>query len=111
VDVRCNGQSVWFNVDPWSATLNQNDEVEWVLNDSAGSSEITINPKRPGMWPFADSHNRGGRGGQVRANRPRARGMKPDQRGKRFSYAIQLVCERAGSGPDTVIIDPQIIIR
>jgi len=106
VDVRCPGQSVRFTVDPWTADLSQGDEIDWVLSDSAESNEITITSKRGG-WPFANTPPYRGN----RTTHPRGRDMKPNQAGKRFSYAIQLVCLRDGSSPDTVVIDPQIVVH
>jgi hypothetical protein len=106
VDVRCPDQSVQFSVNPWSAELRQGDEIEWVLSDSAQSSEITITSKQGG-WPFTNNPPYTGN----RTNPPHGRSMKPNQAGRHFSYAIQLVCQRPGSSPDTVVIDPQIVIH
>jgi hypothetical protein len=105
VDLQCTGPGQHtFNVDPDTARLAQGDELEWVLDSSATTEELTITPKQP-AWPFADSTRYHGR----RHQHPHARRMKAAQRGKRFGYSIQMVCE--GASTDTVNIDPQIIIH
>jgi hypothetical protein len=102
VDLRCSAPGVHpYSVNPDTAILTQGDELEWVLADSATTSALTITPKQS-AWPFADSL-------RYHGNRPHAKKMKPNQRGKRFGYAIQMICESGST--DTVVIDPQIIIR
>jgi hypothetical protein len=93
-------------VDPWAAQLRQDDEIEWVLSADAASDSIAIVAKR-GQWPFAQSPPYRGSKGQP----PRGREMRPKQDGRRVRYAIQLVCGRDGGAADTVVIDPDIIIR
>lgn len=105
VDLRCSGPDEHpYTVDPDTAILNQGDELEWVLNDSATTSELTIIPKQP-AWPFADSTRYHGK----KMKPARAKKMKPNQSGKEFGYAVQMVCNSGSS--DTVTIDPQIIVH
>jgi hypothetical protein len=105
VDLRCSAPNVHpFSVVPDTAVLNQGDELEWLLVDSATTSELTITPKQP-AWPFADSL-------RYHGSKPKpahAKKMKPNQSGKHFGYAVQMVCSSGSS--DTVTIDPQIIIH
>ncbi|HEV8379982.1 MAG TPA: hypothetical protein VGQ29_00195 [Gemmatimonadales bacterium] len=105
VDLRCSAPGVHrYTVDPDTAKIAQGDELEWVLADSATTSELTITPKQS-AWPFADGLRYHGHHGKP----ARAKKMKPNQRGKRFGYAVQMIC--ASGSTDTVDIDPQIIIH
>jgi len=105
VDLRCSAPGVHrYTVDPDTAKLAQGDELEWVLADSATTSELTITPKQS-AWPFADSLRYHGDHGTP----AHAKKMKPYQRGKRFGYAVRMICAKGGT--DTVNIDPQIIIH
>jgi hypothetical protein len=106
VDVTCPGGAVQMSVDPWVITLNQGDDIDWILSGSAQSSSIEITPKNPGRWPFADATLGGGRGA---ANAARARNMRENQVG-RFQYNITLECQDGDADPLTVVIDPDIII-
>ena len=105
VDLRCSAPDVHpYTVAPDTAMLAQDDELEWVLADTATTSELTITPKQ-NAWPFADSVRYHG----SKMKPARAKKMKPNQRGKQFGYAVQMICTSGSS--DTVTIDPQIIIH
>ena len=93
-----------YAVDPDTARLAQGDELEWLLDDSATTLELTITPKQP-EWPFADSVRYHGN----KQKPAHAKKMKPNQRGKHFGYAVQMICNSGSS--DTVTIDPQIIVH
>lgn len=103
VNLQCSGNQIRQSVTPWELVIDQDDVVEWRLAPNAHSDTIEITPKQPG-WPFVDSRPRGAR------NRPaRSGNMRAAQSGRRYQYAITLVCDRAGG--DTVMIDPDIVIR
>jgi hypothetical protein len=105
VDLQCSAPGEHpYTVDPDTAVLNQGDELEWVLADSATTGGLTITPKQD-AWPFADSVRYHG----SKSKPAHAKKMKANQSGKRFGYAVQMVCS-SGSA-DTVTIDPQIIIH
>ncbi len=105
VDIRCTGDRIRQSVTPWELEINQGDAVEWRLHPSAHSTTIEITPKQE-AWPFLDGTRHRGR-----ADAPaRATRMRPNQRGLRFQYAITLVCPQGGQ-QDTVVIDPDIVIR
>jgi hypothetical protein len=104
VDLQCSADGHPYTVDPDTAVLNQGDELEWLLADTATTSELTITPKQD-AWPFADSVRYHGK----KMKPARAKKMKPNQHGKNFGYAVQMVCNSGSS--DTVTIDPQIIIH
>jgi hypothetical protein len=107
VDVRCVGSRVDFSVDPWRAVLDQDQQIEWVLNQDASANEVEIDPKT-GRWPFAGPPPYGG----TKQNPARPGNMRPNQGGgPPFSYNITLVCEQEGEEPYSVVIDPDIIIR
>ena len=104
VDLRCSPDEHPYTIDPDTAILNQGDELEWVLIDSATTSELTIIPKQS-AWPFADSTRYHGK----KMKPAHAKKMKPNQSGKEFGYAVRMVCNSGSS--DTVSVDPQIIIH
>jgi hypothetical protein len=106
VNVTCSNGGVQMSVSPWEIAMNQGDDIDWVLSNSAQSSTIEITPKNPGRWPFADANHAGGRGA---ANAARARNMRANQAG-RFQYNITLECQDGDADPVTVVIDPDIII-
>ncbi len=104
VDLQCSADGHPYAVNPDTAVLNQGDELEWVLADSATTSGLAITPKQD-AWPFADSVRYHG----SKSKPAHAKKMKANQSGKHFGYAVQMVCS-SGSA-DTVTIDPQIIIH
>jgi len=105
VDVQCTAPGHHTSsVDPDTAILAQGDELEWVLDSTATTDNVTITPKQP-AWPFADSTRYHGH----RHQPARARKMKANQKGKHFGYSVQMICDGASS--DTVTIDPQIIVH
>ncbi|MCO4098570.1 hypothetical protein [Gemmatimonas sp.] len=106
VNARCAGQNnTEITVSPWNVRLAQGDEVEWVIAANANSNSITVLPKSSSDWPFA---SRGpfnaARGAPARANRMRRNG-----RGN-YKYDILLVCQSGNNAPDSVRIDPDIIV-
>jgi hypothetical protein len=106
VDARCAGpNNTQVSVAPWNARIAQGDSVEWVVNAAANTEEITITAKRANAWPFtAATPYRGSKAAPARGA-----GMRNNARG-RYSYNIQLVCQSGATPPDTVLIDPDIIV-
>jgi hypothetical protein len=107
VNARCAGpNSTEVTVSPWNVRLQQDDEIEWVIAANANSNNITLTPKETSGWPFA---SRGpflaAKGQPARAN-----GMRPNSRGN-YKYNIQLVCQSGSNPPDSVIIDPDVIVN
>jgi hypothetical protein len=109
IDVRCAGEGVDINVTPWSASLFEGDSINWVLAAEAHTDAFTITNKRgQGSWPFTNPPPYSAEG---RGNPARGRGMRPNQAGNRYAYNIELVCSFEESGPYTVVIDPDMIIK
>ena len=108
VDLRCTPNGVNYKVDPWTVTLKQGDTIEWDLDAGANTDEIVIQPKRADAWPFETRRFRGGRGNN---NRPHGRGMHPGERGRRYQYNVLMVCKGDVSRPDTIVVDPEMIIE
>lgn len=108
VDVRCTpNNGVTVSVTPWSAQLAQGEEIVWALDPNANVDDIMITSKQgPGTWPFANSPPYHGNAGKP----PKGSGMKPNQLGKRYAYAITAVCHRADGTTNTIVIDPDMII-
>lgn len=106
LDIQCTADNgVQFSLTPWNAKLYQGDSIAWVLSPNAQVPEITITSKQT-AWPFLSGPPYTGNA----AKGPKAKGMKPNQAGKRFAYAVTAVCTRADATKDTVIIDPDVII-
>lgn len=104
VDARCTGGgNTRITIRPWNLKIRQGDEVTWLLDRNANSSEITITPKRE-AWPFASTPPYRG----SKASPARAGNMRPNARG-RYAYSVSLICTHDGV-PDTVLVDPDIIV-
>jgi hypothetical protein len=98
------GADVTVNPDP--VAVRQNAEAEWEL-DSAGNAEsMRVYPKVASEWPYPDAPHRGKRGARARARR-----MKASQEGRTFRYNVELICMRPDGSPDTVVHDPEMIVR
>ena len=93
-------------VDPDPVLLHPNDEATWELDSAATAESMRVYPKVADEWPFPDSPHRGKRGAPARARR-----MKAGQAGRAFLYNVELTCIRPGGLPDTVVFDPEMIIR
>ncbi len=104
IDARCTGgDNTSITIRPWNLRIRQGDEVSWVLNRNANSSDITITPKREN-WPFADQPPYRG----SKATPARTGGMRPNAQG-RYAYNVSLICTN-GARSDTVMVDPDIIV-
>ena len=103
VSAKCAGPNqTEISVSPWNARLRESQTLEWVLAANANSEQITVSPKRATQWPFAGAPYVGQRGKPVSAGRANQKG--------RFSYNIQLVCRSGSNAPDSVLVDPDVII-
>lgn len=103
VDARCAGpRNTEVTVRPWNLQVSQGDDVQWAISNAANTSEITITPKA--AWPFATNRPQG-----TKATPAGSSGMRPGSLGK-YSYTIRLICQAGGSPPDTVVIDPDVIV-
>lgn len=103
INAKCAGPNqTEISVTPWNVRMRESQSLEWVLAANANSEQITVSPKRANQWPFASPPYIGGRGRPVNAGRPNQRG--------RFSYNIQLICQSGRNAPDTVLVDPDIIV-
>ena len=106
VDLRCTVNGASYSIYPWSVTLRQDDSVDWRLYPTATTDEMIVQPRNPKAWPFATTRSKGDR-----TNRPYGRDMRPDEHGNRYEYDILMVCKGDVSRPDTVRIDPEMIIQ
>jgi hypothetical protein len=103
VSAKCAGPNqTEISVSPWNARLRDSQTLEWILAANANSEQLTVSPKRATQWPFAGAPYVGQRGKPVSAGRPNQKG--------RFSYNIQLICQTGSNAPDTVLVDPDVII-
>jgi hypothetical protein len=106
VNARCAGpNNTEVTVRPWNVRLRQGDQLEWVIAANANSNDITITPKSSSGWPFASREPINGTKGRP----ARANGMRANGRGT-YKYNIALVCQSGQNPPDSVIIDPDVIV-
>lgn len=107
VSASCGEGSVQFSVAPWTAIVAQGDSVEWVLGGAGNVDSISVIAANASDWPFGNGpllHGR--RNLPARASRMRPNAARPQP----YRYKLQFVCVRPGK-VDTVVIDPDMIIR
>lgn len=106
VNARCAGRNnTEITVSPWNVRIRQGDQLSWVINANANTSAITITQKDGGAWPFAaEPPYRGTKATPARATR-----MRANARGT-YKYNIQLICQSGSNPPDTVLVDPDVIV-
>lgn len=93
-------------VRPWRVRLNSKaEQIEWSLVPS-GLNTVEISPKVVARWPFVApppivvTAQKPGIGRDIPATVPAGT----------YKYNITGVCAQSGAAPDTVIIDPDMII-
>ena len=93
-------------VKPWRVVLQKRtDQVEWTLIPS-GVPSVAISPKYVAGWPFVAPPPV-----TVTAQKPGVAYEIPTVvPGGTYKYNITGICVRSGAPPDTVIIDPDMII-
>ena len=93
-------------VRPWRVVLQRRtDHVEWTLIPT-GVPSVAITPKYIAGWPFVAPPPV-----TVTAQSPGvARDVPAAVPGGNYKYNITGVCQRGTAPPDTVIIDPDMII-
>lgn len=107
LNVTCGGGNVQVSVSPWERELVQGDTVQWRLAGNADANGFSIEPKQGNRWAYSDAPPYRG----TKTTAAEARTMKQNQSGQRYSYNITLTCQQGESGPYTVIVDPDIVIR
>jgi hypothetical protein len=106
VNARCAGpKQTEITVSPWNVRMAQGDQINWVIANNANSDNITIEPKDRTRWPFTNQPPYAG----TKANPARGTGMRPNARGT-YKYNISLICQQGSNAPDTVVVDPDIIV-
>jgi hypothetical protein len=93
-------------VRPWRVVLGKRtDQVEWSLVPS-GIASVSIAPKYIASWPFVAPPPI-----IVTAAKPGVgKDIPPTVPAGNYKYTITGVCTREGMPPDTVVIDPDMII-
>jgi hypothetical protein len=106
VEPRCPvGRDSQAVITPWNITVAQGDSVDWTVSEKGSATAITIVPKNVRTWPFTANRSNGNR-----QNPARASGMRANARG-RYSYSVEYVCRANSPNPDTVRIDPDVIVE
>ena len=101
-----NNGGATVTVRPWRIRLNSKaEQIEWSLVPS-GISSVEISPKLVARWPFVAPPPI-----VVTAGKPGVgKDIPPAVPAGTYKYNITGVCARSGAPPDTVIIDPDMII-
>ena len=105
VTLNCDGNGATIGVHPWRAILaSRSDSILWTLAGPTGYT-VSITPKDPARWPFASPPPivvgaQGGVGKNIPAGTEAGT----------YKYVVTGVCVRSGQAPDTVILDPDMII-
>jgi hypothetical protein len=108
--VCANGQLGDHSVTPEDVTVAQDEDVSWELDDASTATDLTVQPKHNGHWPWAnDEHFKGGKGHGHGAN-ANGKHMNKNAAGT-YPYNIALTCPDGHGGTTTVTIDPSIIIH
>jgi hypothetical protein len=85
-------------------TIVRGQGIAWSLAVNGNGNTVEVYPKpeqRP--WPFPNARPTGNRQNPARSGASNAIG--------RWRYNITVVCQQGNNPPDTVVIDPDIIIE
>ena len=84
-----------FHMNPWEVEVLQGEPIDWILNTNSEDTQIVVEAKEGGEWPYAERRHEGnGRTGATQ--------MKPDAAGV-YEYNITIYC-----GEDRIVIDPRV---
>ena len=111
VHAECDGGQLGaHSVTPDSVTIVQDQDLDWELDASSTATDLTIMPKHPGHWPYAnDEHFKGGKGKDHKAH-ANGHHMNKGAAGS-YPYSIELSCPDGHGGSTDVTIDPTIIVH
>jgi hypothetical protein len=110
VTVTCSAtsDSVWVKVDPWTAGVDRNTDLEWDLTAASNADTMTVTAKSPGNWPYDDAPPYGAKKGGKKAKASKMKSGAPKD--VPYQYNIEVTC-RNGAGPShKLVIDPELII-
>lgn len=106
VSLTCADAGMQASISPYVVQVPEGDQVEWKIAESSTVSEIEIDKKQNGSWPYDGAlPYRGGR-----ENPPKAGRMKGGLVGRKFGYTISGTCTSAGGEARRIVIDPDMII-
>ena len=95
---------VTLDVDNWTASVDKGGDIDWI--NAGGSATVTIEPKIPQLndWPFENTNNiTPGSGAGTKTK------VRSNATAKKYRYVIRITC--GGTNPQTVVIDPDIIVN
>ncbi|WP_309670253.1 hypothetical protein [Gemmatimonas sp.] len=95
---------VTLDVDNWVASVDKGGDIDWINN--GGNATVTIEPKiaQPNDWPFDNTNNITPTSGAGTKSK-----VKGNATAKKYRYVIRITC--GGTNPQTVVIDPDIIVN
>jgi hypothetical protein len=105
-----NGQLGAHSVNPDTVQAAQGADIDWELDDASSATDITVQPKQAGHWPWG--HDQGWHGQRGHGHRAHAagNGMNRNAAGT-YPYSIELSCPDGHGGSTSVEIDPTIIVH
>jgi len=105
------GGGATVTINPWRRQLGaRTDSIQWTLvtpgpGDSAPDS-VLIAPKSVNQWPFTSGFPI-----SVKTSKPGvAQGIQATVPAGTYKYSVTGICKFPGMAPDTVVIDPDMII-
>lgn len=103
ITLNCESAGATIGVHPWRVAMASRDgQIEWSL--AGRDLSVTITPKDPAQWPFEAPPPI-----VVDARPGIGKGLK-DSAGGVYKYNVTGVCGASGTAPDTVVLDPDMII-
>lgn len=109
VSLTCSNARIGIKVQPWRARITKPGQgIVW--RTGASVKEIRIRKHKTGdRWPFSPGPpNKRYKGNQ--AHPPRATGLKPGNKGKRFPYEITLAFTDPRGKLRHAVIDPDMVV-
>lgn len=106
VSLTCADTGMQASISPYIVQIPEGDQVEWKLTDNSTVSEIEIDKKKDGSWPYdGDLPYKGSKERAAKAGR-----MKSGLVGRKFGYTISGTCTSSGGEERRIVIDPDMII-
>jgi hypothetical protein len=102
ITLTCPNDGGRIGVHPWRMNVTKADGVTWFV--PANDKAVWITPKDPANWPFDSDTIKVTSGNSVTSTN-----FKPTVEAGTYKYKVTGVCDNTG-GPDTVVLDPDMII-
>lgn len=82
------------SVTPEDVTVAQGEDLDWDLNNASTATDMTVQPKHAGHWPWENDERFKGGKGKSHPAKANGKNMKKDAKGT-YPYNIELTCPMA----------------